>query len=385
MRRPAPQLTLLVRGAADRPQAVLDGRTPLEAANMPALCRLARRARPRTRPLAVAPGEERVHAGADLFAALGVSLDPERDPPHAAAAWRGSGGDPAAGPAFLHLDPVHLAVTLEGSRLVDPHALDLDAEAAAALTEALNAELFAAAGGTLHIVAPHTWLLALSAPPAITTHPPEACLGGDARAGLPEGPDAAAWHRLLNEAQMVLAQLPANRERELRGAPPVNSLWAWGVGGLPAQAPHRYARVAGGGLAAAGLAGLAGSDWVGQPRDYAHWRAAAGNGAELVILDEVRQAAAGGDPPAKAAVLEGLDGQWLAPALDELRRGRLGALRLVLGPAALSGPGSEALCPGLVMVVPAGHRLPRPLRCPISERSPRGAPLGWADVAAGCP
>jgi hypothetical protein len=324
-----------------------------------------------------------VHAGADLFAVLGYSLDPATDPPHAAAVWYGLGGDPAAGPAFLHLDPVHLRVTLEGSHLADPRELALQPEEVASLTAALNQELFTPEGATLHAVTPEHWLLPLPEAPAMTTQPLEAWLGGDARAGLPQGPEAAAWHRRLNEAQMVLANAAANREREQLGRPAVNSLWPWGAGKLPeAPAQRRYARVYGGGAAAAGLARLTGSAAGEQPADYRQWRAEAGPEAELVICDGARQAAARGDPEGKTAVLEQLDMAWLQPALADLKRGALGSLQLVLGPPAGSGPGpAGADAVGVVLRAPAGRRWPRPGRCPVSERSPRGRAVGWTEWA----
>lgn len=377
-----PDLTLLVRGAADRPQPLLEGRTPLEAAAMPGLCRLGRRGR--QRPLAVAPGEDRVHAGADLFAALGFSLSPDADPPHAAAVWYGAGEDPAAGPAFLHLDPVHLFVTLEGSRLADPGELALRPEEVSALTQLLDRELFAPEGWSLHPVRPDTWVLALPEVPAITTRPPQGWLGGDARAGLPEGPAGGEWQRRLNEVQMLLAGSSVNGEREHLGLPPVNSLWAWGGGGLPAAPERRYERVLGGGLAAAGLARATGSGWQAEPADYAAWRTGASGNRDLVVCDEAREASARADPEAKAAALERLDSAWLTPALEDLKRGRLGSLYVVLGPVASSGPGEEEGEPaseGLVVAVHGGRRWVLPRRCPVSERSPRGQPCTWSGLA----
>ncbi len=50
---------------------------------------------------------------------------------------------------------------------------------------------------------------------------------------LPRGDDALAWHRVMNEAQMIMHAHPVTAAREARGAPPANSIWLWGGGTLP--------------------------------------------------------------------------------------------------------------------------------------------------------
>ena len=42
---------------------------------------------------------------------------------------------------------------------------------------------------------------------------------------------------LLNEVQVLLHQHPLNAARQTRGLPPVNSVWFWGAGRLPAPGP----------------------------------------------------------------------------------------------------------------------------------------------------
>jgi len=49
----------------------------------------------------------------------------------------------------------------------------------------------------------------------------------DIEAHLPQGDAALDWHRVINEAQMVLHEHAVNETREARGAATVNSIWLW--------------------------------------------------------------------------------------------------------------------------------------------------------------
>ena len=103
-----------------------------------------------------------------------------------------------------------------------------------------------------------------------------------------------------------------------------------------------------------------------------------------MLTRRIGQAAVAGDLGAKVAALERLDGAWLGPALEDLKGGRLGSLYVVLGPLASSGPGEERAEPaseGLVVAVHGGRRWVLPRRCPVSERSPRGRPCTWSELA----
>ena len=58
--------------------------------------------------------------------------------------------------------------------------------------------------------------------------------GKDVQPYLPAGADALEWHRIFNEAQMLLHEHAVNEAREARGEPAVNSVWFWGGGTRPA-------------------------------------------------------------------------------------------------------------------------------------------------------
>ncbi len=59
---------------------------------------------------------------------------------------------------------------------------------------------------------------------------------------LPQGADALAWHRVMNEAQMILHTHPVNVAREANGLyRRCQQYPGYGVGGiLPAMSPPPY-------------------------------------------------------------------------------------------------------------------------------------------------
>jgi hypothetical protein len=78
--------------------------------------------------------------------------------------------------------------------------------------------------------------------PGIETVPLSQAAGRNVRGLLPKGAEAARWHRVFNEIQMLLFAHPVNEAREARGELPVNSLWLWG-GGVNAPLQKPYASV----------------------------------------------------------------------------------------------------------------------------------------------
>ena len=127
---------------------------------------------------------------------------------------------------WLRADPVHL--NLQRDQLLLAGVRVASAEAAA-LCASLNMHF---AGQGIEFLAPHPqrWYLRLSELPRMRTTPLSQALGGDVRGMLPSGEEAAHWHRLSNEIQMLLHAHPVNEARVARGEPVINSLWFWGGG-----------------------------------------------------------------------------------------------------------------------------------------------------------
>jgi hypothetical protein len=146
---------------------------------------------------------------------------------------------------------------------------------------------------------------------------------------LPETAEARWLRRLLNEAQMVLHEHPANRQREDAGRATINSLWLWGAG-VPA-APHRRG--------ADSPASGAISCW---PRPRARFRRPGAGAArrrhallaqapagsrQLLVLDALQRVQYE-DGDAYRKQLLALDARWFAPLQQALAGGRIKRLRL---------------------------------------------------------
>lgn len=379
MNPPAPELVLLIRGAADHPQELLGGRTPLEYAELPGLRALSRRGR--TVPFDTSPSGHAGHGGGDLFAAFGVAVDPAADLPAAALTWHGA-GEAAEGAAVIHADPVRMAVSYEATVVMDPDELGLSREEADALAASLNEQLFAEVGARLAVVSPERWVLHLESPPGIRTVPLEAWIGADAGGGLPQGEARREWHRLINEAQMALAAHPVNAARRRAGRPEVSSLWFWGGGALPEAPPARWRAVWGEAPGLDGLARLTGVPARGRVTDFAAVVAEAGPGGPvLAVADGPRAAGARGDLGAKIDALEALDRDWLGPLERALAAGRVGAAWVILGPEAPTGTRAAEPVPAAPALRCRGGRV-WPWNRPrmVTESGASGRTVGWSDL-----
>lgn len=224
---------------------------------------------------------------------------------------------------WLCLDPVRLRFENRALVVDGPAQLALGDDESAALAVSL-APSFSALG-EFDILAAGAWNLRLYAPaPAFEDLP--AAIG---RAATPLPPSAAhaPWRRALNEAQIILHEHAVNRAREAAGRPLVNSVWPWGGGRLPTPAAGATAHdvLWAGDPVARGVARLLGIEAAALPAGYAGATAR----APLAIIDALELPARVGDAMAWREQLARLDTDWLAPALDALRAGRLDALRLL--------------------------------------------------------
>ncbi len=314
----APALVLVAPGLLGPVRGGLSGSAP----QAPALARLLARADRTGRPHGAAADPARA-----VLEAFGCPPDAEGVAAACAAA------EPVGeGAAWLRADPVHLRADHDRLLLFHAGTVGLTPGEAEALAGAA-AEAFAPLGARLRVAAPGRWYLALGRPARIRTLPPWAVAGRDVAPGLPQGPEAGAWRRALTEAQMLLHAHEANAAREARGLPPVNAVWLWGGG----EAPHPRRRpqaVWSGEPLAAGLARAAATEARPLPAGFGAWLEAASTvaGAHLVALGEDGAwHAAYGDEAAWCGWVEGVERDWLAPAVAALGRGALAGLELHAG------------------------------------------------------
>jgi hypothetical protein len=239
----------------------------------------------------------------------------QHDRPLAALMLKADGGDPQ-GNYWLCAEPIQLRV--DRNRLIVAARIDdYNTEESGLLIAALNAH-FNTDGLEFHAPAAARWYVGTQSAPALTTTPLTQALNRSVKHHLPQGADALAWHRVMNEAQMILHTHEVNAAREARGAIAANSIWLWGGGTLPAISRARHTDAWGGGAALRALAGVAGVTHHDLPRNGGEWCAASPAGEHLLALDAPADALRQGDPAAWNAQITALDQQWIEPLSNAL-------------------------------------------------------------------
>ena len=231
----------------------------------------------------------------------------------------GDGGQRDEG-FWLRADPVHLAPDRDQLVLMPPEILAVQQ----AELEALAATFDTTYGG-------EGWHLEffpecrgyLRAPGVLdaSTHDPAPFVGGPVLAAMPDGPDGTRLKQLMNEIQMLFHVHAVNAAREEAGLAPINSLWLWGGGRLPAATGVAPRRIVSDLALLGGLASWAGQSAV-KPR----------TAAQTAVGDLIGLAA--GD-------MDALERDWFGPLLKIVKSGALGVLDIHL-----EGLGDFTLGPG---------------------------------------
>ncbi len=266
--------------------------------------------------------------GRDAWLCRAFGVAKQQDWPVAPLTLAADGVDPQHH-YWLRADPVELR--MEHSRLVLARAVsDLDAAEAQALIAALNRH-FACDGIALLAPSPRRWYLRADRAPGISTTPLARALHRDIEAHLPQGSAALDWHRVINEAQMVLHEHAVNEAREARGAGTVNSVWLWGGGTAPAVGHPPYHAAWGADALTRSLAAAAGIARHDLAGDGAAWltAAAAADDNHLLVLDPLADALRTGGIAAWRKQLAMLERDWIAPLAAALRAGKISAITLV--------------------------------------------------------
>jgi 2,3-bisphosphoglycerate-independent phosphoglycerate mutase len=316
-------------GCADEPIAELGGRTPLEAASMPTLARLA--ARGEVGRAAVIP--EGFAPGSDVGNMSILGFDPARyhtgrAPIEAAALGIELGPDEVAYRCNL--------VTVEDGIMRDFAGGHPSSEDAAKVIDALQAALgtdeirFHAGVQYRHIVvAPRSWADAVCAPPHDLS---------DKAIVEPSGPSAPKLQQLMDASRAIVGPSPLK----------ANQIWLWGQGARPALPRFREAHGVDAGLCTAvdlirGLGRLTemrvvevegATGWYDtsyeNKRDAALDALRGGLDLFLIHIEASDEAGHAGDLEEKVRALESWDSRVLAPLVDELDA--IGPWRMLLMP-----------------------------------------------------
>ncbi len=258
-------------------------------------------------------------------------------------------------------DPVHLVAGLTSLHLAPRGILALEPAVQEALCSAFN-DVFAEAGFRLAPVRGGRFLAQGPAPAGdVRTTEPARVLGSTIEDALPQGTGASALLALGAEIEMWLHEHPINLQRARERQPPISTLWLWG-GGTPLEsaADRRGTKAApevaifGDDVFMEGMALLSGARFAGAARGFASLEGAdaasqadvaspadaarrAGPARRVVALELFRGGAP--SPHRSGQPLEALatfEREWVAPALEQLRRGELSRLTVVANDRRLS-------------------------------------------------
>jgi hypothetical protein len=129
--------------------------------------------------------------------------------------------------------------------------------------------------------------------------------------------------------QMLLHGHPLNRRREQAGQLPINGLWLWGGGAVPAPAACGYATLYGDNPLARGLAVAGGVPWRARPANAATLLAdAAPDGEQLIVIEDLLHPVQYENAADYRNALSALEHDWFAPLRAALADGRVEELRI---------------------------------------------------------
>jgi len=223
---------------------------------------------------------------------------------------------------WLRADPVYLNLQRDQMLLA---GMQPSVEEAAQFCASLNAHF---AGQDIEFFVPHPqrWYVRLDKPPRICTTPPSEVLGGNVRNALPVGEDAARWHQLFNEIQMLLFAHPINHAREERGDLMINSVWFWGGGCSENVAPQKnYDAVVSDEMLAGMLAAAAGIPFT---KLTEQWSQSTGEGKQLLVWTGLSSSLQRGDLAAWRESLQDFETGYAQPLWQALLSGKLAQLQL---------------------------------------------------------
>jgi len=324
-------VVIIPDGAADEPLDELDGRTPLEAAEIPHMDSLARRGRAglvRTVP------EAAEQPGSDIATLSIMGYDPARYYTGRAPLEAASMGVP--------LDPGDVAfrcnlVTAEGDVLADYSAGEIPTDQARALIQLIDEKLGSPRARFFPGVSYRHLMVWRDGSDQVRTMPPHDIMGREIEANLPQGEGEERLRQLIWDSREILEDHEINRRRRDEGRPPANMIWLWGQGRDPNLPSFAVAHgVTGAVIAAVDLirgiaraAGLAAPEVPGATGNLETDFAAKGRalvqaleGHDFVLCHVEASDEAGhhGDIEKKIWAVEQVDRHVVAPALDALER-----------------------------------------------------------------
>ncbi|QBB70509.1 phosphoglycerate mutase [Pseudolysobacter antarcticus] len=218
---------------------------------------------------------------------------------------------------WLRADPAYVRADMAAARMLACGELGLTQDEADMLGASLQ-PLFDEHGLVLETTTSSRWYLRCPATESLPEFAaPDAVLGDDLYLHMPSGDLGKRWRRLLSEVQITLHNHPLNAVRATRGQVPINSLWFWGAGVLPASIKTDLNRVISNDEVVLALATHAQIVAQNLPDNRSEIIATLAR-EESVLLDlgEMRDGAA-------------IEREWLMPLATALKNGSITAIQLL--------------------------------------------------------
>jgi len=233
---------------------------------------------------------------------------------------------------YMRADPVYIMPNRDHLQLLGNSGLELQHDEAQHIIDEIN-RCYSDAEWKLRFLSPRQWVLEQAKPIKLSTHSLLDAVGGNLHDYLPEGEDAKRWRNIMNELQMFLYSLPINRQREMQGQFPVNSLWFWGVGKLPLKTDTKinseYAQCWSSNLFALALAKLCAIPRCDIPEHGDSWLSQVVTpGRHLLVFDEFDPAIMKADPVYSWQLLKTFEERWMRPFMLALQSGRIKSITL---------------------------------------------------------
>ena len=319
-------------GCADEPQESLGGKTPLEAARIPAMDAVVKAgliARANHTPTSLAAGSDT--ANLSLLGYDPLACYTGRAPLEAAA----QGIELAPGDWAVRCN----LVTIENQTMRDFTAGHISTEEAAALLGSLQGKVDSNVLRFLPGVSYRNLLIVNSGPFSRDTRtvPPHDLTDKCIADAYPRGPGSSLLLDLMIASEEVFAEHPVNQARQKAGKLPATNIWLWGQGSAPHLEPFEKVYGPRGAMITAvdllrGLAKLIGWRRIDVPgatgyldTDYAakgRYAVAALEDSDLVCvhIEATDEASHEGRADAKIEALEQIDRHIVAPVFDALQK-----------------------------------------------------------------
>ena len=333
-------------GCADEPQESLQGRTPLQAADLPAMDAVARAGvvgHSSNVPESLAPGSD--VANLSLMGYDPLTHFTGRAPLEAAAQGIELGPEDWAVRCNL--------VTIEDQVMRDFTAGHIGTPEAAALLESAqetlgseNVQFYPGVSYRNLLVWRNHGRAAPFSPDTRTT-PPHDLTDKSVADGYPRGPGSDLLNEMMSQSLSIFQEHPVNVARRAAGKPPATNIWLWGLGSTPKLAAFAELHGIRGAMITAvdllrGLAELIGWRRIEVPgatgytdTDYAakgRYAIEALNEVDLVCVhvEATDEASHEGDLEAKIKALEEIDRHIVNPVHQALKE--LGEYRILVSP-----------------------------------------------------